>query len=88
MRPFKDLRKTLFAFPCFLEGYVRVHVCVRACVCRYVWVCECTVYVHGTLSGRTVFPRQGAEEEVVSLTSLSTHFLTATSPPPREETQS
>lgn len=43
MSPFKDLRKTLFAFPCFLEGYVRVHVCVRAfagmcCVCVCVSV--------------------------------------------------
>ena len=68
--------------------YVRTCACVRAfagmCVCE----CECAVYVHGTLSGRTVFPRQGAEVEVASLTSLSTHFVTATSPPPREETQS
>lgn len=39
--PFKDSRKTLFAFPCFLEGGVCMHVCVFAGVCRSVGVASC-----------------------------------------------
>lgn len=41
-------------------------MCVFAGVC--VCVSECAVRVWGTLSGRTVFPREGAEEEAVGLT--------------------
>ena len=74
MRPFRDARKTLLAFPCFLEGRVCVHtacVCLQVCVC----VCECAVRVCGTLPGRTVSPGKGAEEEVVGLASPSTQFV-------------
>ena len=64
MRPFRDARKTLLAFPCFPEGRVCVHtacVCLQVCVC--VCVCECAMRVCGTLPGRTVSPGKGAEEE-------------------------
>lgn len=87
MRPFRDSRKTLFAFPCFLEGRVCVHttcVCLQVCVC----VSECAVRVCGTLSGRTVFPREGSRGRGGGLDIALHTVCEATSSPLREETQS
>lgn len=87
MRPFRDSRKTLFAFPCFLEGRVCVHT---ACVCLQVCVCvsECAVRVCGTLSGRTVFPREGSRGRGGGLDIALHTVFGATASPLREETQS
>ena len=74
MRSFRDSRKTLFAFHCFLEGHVHVHT---ACVCLQVcvYVGECAGCVCGTLSGRTVFPGEGSRGCQGELDIASTQFV-------------
>lgn len=61
-------------------------MCVFAGVC--VCVSECAVRVWGTLSGRTVFPREGSRGRGGGLDIALHTVFGATASPLREETQS